>query len=425
MNSSHQYSVRLLAIGIVVLLLAPLVVFAESRGGHYTPAELFEQSTLVIHGAVVEIEIVDKHKVSFPTRATVEQVLKGNWQQKEIGFKHKHPDRNVILVEEFNPPAKGQKGTFYLQEQNGILVLIGYIKETEPPAPAGKEAVYGKAKARSKFILDCTVEEEGPLAHGPNSIFKPCRVRYKPLFWGIVGLDLGETIWIYFDLAEYPEELRSGIEAEQHKGDRFLAFVDWNPEKKGTEFRLVRADKAADIEAIRRVLTLDRADHQQVADQSAFEWRAEQAGAEFCERQLPAGYRLQSKPAPPVGGIRFALWKADREVFAFAGHAHSVFRLDGDVSYYAIFTSAGNGCEVAAHDLKNGKQLWRSSLKGIGQYQHSTYRNLVTLDLDRDAVIIRGHESFGDYFEFLDRATGRTIGHRTFNLRFPPKPPAK
>jgi hypothetical protein len=255
MNSSHQYSVRLPVIGAVVLFLAPLVVFAETRGRHYTPAELFEQSTLVIKGTVAEIEMVDQRPVAFPTQATVAQVLKGSWRPKEIGFSHKHPDRNVIFEQEFNQPAKGQQGAFYLQEQNGRLVLIGYIKETEPPAQDGQEAIYKKAKTRSDLILDCTVVQESPLGHGA-SIQKSYQVQYKALYWAVVGLDLPDTIWIHYDSQEYPRELRSGLEAHKHKGERFIAFVDWQPEKKGWEFRLVRADEPAKAAEINRELKL-------------------------------------------------------------------------------------------------------------------------------------------------------------------------
>ena len=115
-------------------LTAAIVAIAESRGRHYTPAELLEQSTLVFKGRVLQVGTVDEYKVAFPTKATVDKVLKGTWGHKEIDFKHKNPGLNVIYEEEFNKPEKNQKGTFYLQVQYEHLILIGYISETEPPA---------------------------------------------------------------------------------------------------------------------------------------------------------------------------------------------------------------------------------------------------------------------------------------------------
>jgi hypothetical protein len=44
----------------VVMLMASTAGFAETRGRHFTPEELHEQSTLVITGAVREIETVAK-----------------------------------------------------------------------------------------------------------------------------------------------------------------------------------------------------------------------------------------------------------------------------------------------------------------------------------------------------------------------------
>ncbi len=114
------------------VMLMVTTAFAETRGRHFTPEQLHEQSTLVIKGAVREIRTVEEFKVSFPIRASVDTVVKGKWKEKEITFQHKHPGLNVIFEQEYNKPEKGQKGTFYLQNRNGTLVLIGYIKDTEP-----------------------------------------------------------------------------------------------------------------------------------------------------------------------------------------------------------------------------------------------------------------------------------------------------
>lgn len=87
-------------------------------------------STLVFTGKVAKIETNDKYRVSFPTEAKVDKIVKGKLEEKkkEIAFKHKHPGRCIIIKKEYNTPEVGQTGTFYIQNQGGTLVLIGYIK---------------------------------------------------------------------------------------------------------------------------------------------------------------------------------------------------------------------------------------------------------------------------------------------------------
>lgn len=114
-----------------VMLMASTIGFAETRGRHFTPEQLHEQSTLVIKGSVREIETTAGFAISFPIRARVDAVLKGRWNEKEIAFQHKHPGLNVIFDQEYNKPELGQKGTFYVQSRSGTLVLIGYISDTE------------------------------------------------------------------------------------------------------------------------------------------------------------------------------------------------------------------------------------------------------------------------------------------------------
>ena len=121
---------------VVMLCLAP--AYAETRAptAFYSPEKLKEMSTLVITGTVVRIETNEQYKVSFPTEAKVDTVVKGELEEKTLSFKHKHPGRCIIIEKEFNTPEVGQEGTFYIQKQGETLVLIGYIKKTEQ-TPAG------------------------------------------------------------------------------------------------------------------------------------------------------------------------------------------------------------------------------------------------------------------------------------------------
>jgi hypothetical protein len=119
-------------LGCIVLLVG-FLAYAETRApaAFHSAEKLKEMSTLVFTGTVMKIETVEKYKVSFPTEAKVVKVVKGELEKKEISFKHKNPGRCIIIEKEFNTPKVGQEGTFYIQDQGGTLVLIGYIKKTE------------------------------------------------------------------------------------------------------------------------------------------------------------------------------------------------------------------------------------------------------------------------------------------------------
>jgi hypothetical protein len=120
---------KLMVLCLLVCMVVPCL--AETRGAPYTLEQLHKMSTLVFEGTVTKIETVEKYKKTFPTSATISNVLKGTLKKKNLSFKHKDPGRCVIFEKEFNTPTIGQEGTFYLQNQGGALVLIGYIKKDE------------------------------------------------------------------------------------------------------------------------------------------------------------------------------------------------------------------------------------------------------------------------------------------------------
>jgi len=127
---------------LAAMVIAACYAHAESRDPNnpYTPQELKNMSTLVFEGTVAEIETNVEYKVTFPTKATVGTVLKGKLEAKELTFKHKHPGKFIILEKEYNAPALGQTGTFYLEDQGGTLILIGYIKKTDRDRDAPRGA---------------------------------------------------------------------------------------------------------------------------------------------------------------------------------------------------------------------------------------------------------------------------------------------
>lgn len=161
-----------------------------------------------------------------------------------------------------------------------------------------------------------------------------------------------------------------------------------------------------------------KVDYQKLADRTEFHWRAEESTILWSLSQMPHGYTFRMDYDPAAHGMSLSFLKDGDVVFIFRGHKHSVFKIHDDVLYYPIFHYSASGCQIAAYDLKQGNELWKTSVRGIGGVDHSAYRNVITLDVSDDVVSIHGHESFGDYIEFLDRASGQTVGHRTYNMKF-------
>ncbi len=86
------------------------------------------------------------------------------------------------------------------------------------------------------------------------------------------------------------------------------------------------------------------------------------------------------------------------------------------ILYYADYAPCASGCVIIAYDLKKQAQLWRSELKGIGKLAHSLYQNTVRMErFDGTVFAIYGEESFGSYFELVEYATGKTVGHKIFS----------
>jgi hypothetical protein len=145
----------------LVLMIAAFSARAESRAAEsfYTPAQLKEMSSLVFEGTVVEIETNAQYKVAFPAKAAVANVLKGKLETKELTFKHKDPGKFIILGKEYNAPQFGQSGTFYIEDQGGTLVLIGYIKKTEQPS-AGDALKAAPQIVRPITVTNCCAVAE-------------------------------------------------------------------------------------------------------------------------------------------------------------------------------------------------------------------------------------------------------------------------
>ncbi len=94
------------------------------------------------------------------------------------------------------------------------------------------------------------------------------------------------------------------------------------------------------------------------------------------------------------------------------------------IEYKAFFGRGGTGCRVESYDLKAGKTLWQTQLKGLGGISHREYTNDVRLEPVNDEVFaVYGDEAFGRYIEIVDMKTGKTVGHKVFTKEETDKKP--
>jgi len=156
-------------------------------------------------------------------------------------------------------------------------------------------------------------------------------------------------------------------------------------------------------------------DYQEWADHARWAWDDSEATVLHSIERDNSHYGIRlSRMAEHRRHLVIAILEGNKEVYSWNVRRDSVFRIMDDVLYYPLFGSSSQGCIVVAYGLKVGKELWRSPVVGVGPVLHSAYRNQVTIDVDEGIVAIRGHESYGDYLEYKDRLTGKTVAHRIF-----------
>jgi RNA polymerase sigma factor (sigma-70 family) len=125
------------------------------------------------------------------------------------------------------------------------------------------------------------------------------------------------------------------------------------------------------------------------------------------------------------GTTTFKFKRDGKEVLKIEGNDEADFRIEGDVLYLALRSLPWGGT-VTAHDLKTGKQLWSSPLKGVPcTLPMSCVFNAVSLKVLKDSdkstdgvVWVSGHETYGDYYEILDKKTGTMLARKVYREGF-------
>jgi hypothetical protein len=160
-------------------------------------------------------------------------------------------------------------------------------------------------------------------------------------------------------------------------------------------------------------------DYQKMADETKWEWAPERASLTWYLTRFQGDYQAEVEPntfGRPT--VRFS--KDGKAVLTLGAHSATGFVLKGHVLYYTEYHPSATGCALVAYDLANRKEMWKTRLKGLGLIGHFDYLNHVALELTGNAVKVVGHETAGDYVEFVDLRTGKTAGHRIFRKRFGP-----
>lgn len=159
-----------------------------------------------------------------------------------------------------------------------------------------------------------------------------------------------------------------------------------------------------------------RPNYQKIADAAKWQWSDEHATLAWSIKHFPDTYRLDVIPGKrPFDDSTVRIFtKGDKLIHTLPAHFATVFVVKDKVLYCAAFHPNVSGCSLVAFDLAARKQLWKTHLKGLGPISHSKYYNRVTLDLEGTALRVYGKEFAGRYVEYVDRKSGKAVGHKKF-----------
>ena len=118
------------------------------------------------------------------------------------------------------------------------------------------------------------------------------------------------------------------------------------------------------------------------------------------------------RDSDPGSTRMYRILRDEQEIYSWTGHDDSVFLTYDGVLVYANYLRGLTGCELIGVNLSSGKQLWRTQLTGLGDVQHSEYRNRVKIRMRWNLIEVDGVESAGRYVEYLDPKTGKVIANR-------------
>ncbi len=143
-------------------------------------------------------------------------------------------------------------------------------------------------------------------------------------------------------------------------------------------------------------------------------WNPKEADLLYCIKKELPDYRTEF--IAPKDGIygSVRIMEDGKEIYAFQCGEGTVFTRKGNVLFVAKFPRmSGGGCGVHAYDFKAKKELWTTGVRGRDA-SHSFYWNDVTITTSDDAIVVKGKETQGNYIQYLNAETGKTIGRKEF-----------
>ena len=215
----------------------------------------------------------------------------------------------------------------------------------------------------------------------------------------------------------------AGIGGDQARRGIGTLLADPGVSKRTEVVRDFGTRKVPAADLLRQALSACRADYSKQVAQSGWVWSDEEATPLYCLTQAGQKYDVHLvNPHDKRWALIIRIFNGKRKVHEWLGHHNSVFRILRDRLYYARFNRGSSGGTIVAVDLKTGKHLWSSPLKALGPVRHSSYRNLMNLSVSDKVVVVRGKESLGNYLEYKDAKTGKTLGHKRFGPAPSPGP---
>ena len=82
--------------------------------------------------------------------------------------------------------------------------------------------------------------------------------------------------------------------------------------------------------------------------------------------------------------------------------------IGGQSLVIARYSLISSGCRLEKYSL-DGKLMYKVELQGLGPISHSKYRNEVAVEIDGEAVVVKGKESQGSYLEKRNISDGSLI----------------
>jgi hypothetical protein len=127
--------------------------------------------------------------------------------------------------------------------------------------------------------------------------------------------------------------------------------------------------------------------------------------------------------------LALSLVAGDKTLLTLPCHTGSSFAMANGAMYFAQFGHSHAGCKLRAFDMTTGEELWiTEELNGLGGFGHSGYSNYVQVRASfssavegepaGSALIVTGHEGYGDYITIVDAATGRILANRVYRKGF-------